>query len=407
MSSHPTSLQDVQPLADASTAPVHGTPFDKDQPQHGIALSLSGGGYRAMLFHLGSVWRLNEIGLLEKLARVSSVSGGSIMAGVLAAYWSKRPNEPVGNKKWFETEIVSRIREMASTTIDWKSVAEGAIPFMGTVSEHIASQYDKHLFAGKTLQDLPDSPNFVINATSLQSGVLWRFSKPYMGDWKVGRFAKPKVKLATAVAASSAFPPFLSPAEIDLANCVPIDDPAKPPVLTDPKYRHKAILSDGGVYDNLGLETTFKSYDTLLVSDGGGILEPQTDPSTDWPQQTYRVLNVIDNQVGSLRKRQLMAAYNGQRKGTFWGIRTNIADYKLADALQCPVSVTIDLAATPTRLAALDDQKQEMLIEWGYAVCDAAIRRYFPQPNATVPAQSPYGHFKQPLAATAATGPSR
>jgi hypothetical protein len=53
-----------------------------------IGLCLSGGGYRAMLFHLGALWRLNELGLLSKLNRISSVSGGSITAGYLAIRWN-------------------------------------------------------------------------------------------------------------------------------------------------------------------------------------------------------------------------------------------------------------------------------------------------------------------------------
>ena len=52
-------------------------------PAPGIALCLSGGGYRAMIFHVGMLWRLNEAGYLPRLARISSVSGGSITAGVL------------------------------------------------------------------------------------------------------------------------------------------------------------------------------------------------------------------------------------------------------------------------------------------------------------------------------------
>jgi NTE family protein len=52
-----------------------------------MGLCLSGGGYRAMPFHLGAVWRLNEFGLLRKLVRISSVSGGSITAGVLGLAW--------------------------------------------------------------------------------------------------------------------------------------------------------------------------------------------------------------------------------------------------------------------------------------------------------------------------------
>jgi predicted acylesterase/phospholipase RssA len=57
----------------------------KDQPVEGIALCLSGGGYRAMLFHLGTLWRLNEFGLLFRLQRISSVSGGSITGAILGA----------------------------------------------------------------------------------------------------------------------------------------------------------------------------------------------------------------------------------------------------------------------------------------------------------------------------------
>src|SRR5258708_23512593 len=60
-----------------------------DGSEDGVALALSGGGYRAMMFHVGALYRLNEIGLLGKLARISSVSGGSITAGLLGLLWSK------------------------------------------------------------------------------------------------------------------------------------------------------------------------------------------------------------------------------------------------------------------------------------------------------------------------------
>ena len=50
----------------------------------GVALCLSGGGFRATLFHLGALRRLNETGVLAKVDTISSVSGGSIMAAFLA-----------------------------------------------------------------------------------------------------------------------------------------------------------------------------------------------------------------------------------------------------------------------------------------------------------------------------------
>ena len=72
------------------SSPVRPIPTDTEvAPRPGIALCLSGGGYRAMLFHLGALWRLNELACLPKLTRISSVSGGSITAGVLGHRWSR------------------------------------------------------------------------------------------------------------------------------------------------------------------------------------------------------------------------------------------------------------------------------------------------------------------------------
>ena len=164
-------------------------------------------------------------------------------------------------------------------------------------------------------------------------------------------------------------------------------------------FTSKVVLSDGGVYDNLGLETVWKRYQTVLVSDAGGKLEAEEEPKSDWAQHSYRVLNLIDNQVRALRKRQVInsfranAADAAHRKGAYWGIRTNIKHYELADALDCPAERTLALAETPTRLKRMDDDLQERLINWGYAVCDAALRKHvdptiakgaFPYPRAGV-----------------------
>jgi NTE family protein len=90
-----------------------------------------------------------------------------------------------------------------------------------------------------------------------------------------------------------------------------------------------------------------------------------------------------------LRKRQVIDSFkSGARKGAYWGIRTNIADYGLTDALPCPLARTTELAETPTRLKRLDDVTQDRLINWGYAVCDAALRKHLDpalQPKAAFP----------------------
>ena len=153
-----------------------------------------------MLFHVGALWRLNQWGYLPKLARISSVSGGSITAGVLGFKWAKLAFDANGIGQAFDAEIVQPIRGLASKTIDEGSIL-GGVFLPGSISDKIVDAYRKHLFGNATLQAFPnDPPRFVINATNVQSGALWRFSKPFMADYRVGLVKSPKIELAIAVA---------------------------------------------------------------------------------------------------------------------------------------------------------------------------------------------------------------
>ena len=49
-----------------------------------MGLCLSGGGYRAALFHLGALRRLDELGVLGQVRTISAVSGGALIANLLA-----------------------------------------------------------------------------------------------------------------------------------------------------------------------------------------------------------------------------------------------------------------------------------------------------------------------------------
>jgi NTE family protein len=286
----------------------------------------------------------------------------------------------------FEEAFVTPLRMLACQTIDVPAIIRGT--FTLRVANEIAAAYRRHLFGNATLQDLPDRPRFVINATNVQSGALWRFSKPYMWDYRVGKIERPTLDLSSAVAASSAFPPFLSPLVL---NFRPTDFVPNTGIdLQRPPFTTRVLLTDGGVYDNLGLETAWKSFQTVLVSDGGGKMKEEARPSRLWPKHVLRVLSMMDNQVRSLRYRSLIEGYKTKlRSGAYWGIRTDIADFRLADALVCPFDRTARLASVPTRLAATPDQIQERLINWGYAVCDAGMRAYV-DPSLPAPSGFPY-----------------
>ena len=381
-----------QPLTGPSetvAGPVRGIVGDPETgPDSGTALCLSGGGYRAMVFHVGVLWRLNELGYLPRLDRISSVSGGSIAAGVLALNWSRLGFDEHGVAQHFVQQLVSPIRRLADHTVDTGAVLAGAaLPFL-SISDAVAKAYRKHLFGDATLQDLPDQPRFVINATNLESCSLLRFSKPYLADYRVGRVDHPRISLAVAVAASSAFPPILSPSRLDLDRETWQTDPGN--TLTAEGFRRSIRLTDGGVYDNLGLETAWKRCKTIIVSDGGGgPVEPEEDPPPDWPRQMLRVLFILDGQVRALRKRQVVGAFrSNERSGVYLGIRSDLSGYPLDDPLPVDRARAERLAATPTRLAAMSPQLQEELINWGYVVCDTGLRSHL-QPGPR-PQELPY-----------------
>jgi NTE family protein len=357
-----------------------------DAPSPGIGLCLSGGGYRAMLFHLGSLSRLNEAGYLPRLDRISSVSGGSIVAGMLGARWSSLRFES-GVAINFDEQVVEPLRTVAARTLDVPSVLLGLLIPGTTINARLASGYRRALFKNATLQDLPTRPEFVINATSLQTGDLWRFARTSQGDWRVGEMGSPTTDLAVAVAASSAFPPVLSP------SVLPVNEgqmrPGHDPSVACAPYTTRVVLADGGVYDNLGLEAVWRKYDTVLVSDGGGHMADMPRPGRTWISQFMRVLHTIDNQVRDLRKSQAVTSFeDGQRHGAYWGIRSHVRDFGLADPIMDPPdSAVTSLAAIATRLAKVQPTSQERLINWGYLICDTALRRWVDpsQPRGSLP----------------------
>lgn len=359
----------------AAGEPVRRIATDReDEPLAGTGLCLSGGGYRAMLFHLGTLWRLNEAGRLPTLDRISSVSGGSITAAVLGLHWDALAFDEDGVGQGFVTSVVEPVRELARHGLDVSAVLSGLVA-LGTIAERVAGAYRRHLFGEATLQDLPEAPRFIVNATNVGSGALVRFERRQLADWRVGRIDAPRISLATAVACSSAFPPVLSPYRLDTTRAEWITEDGND--LATPDQRDQLVLSDGGVYDNLGLETVWKRCATVLVSDAGGRMRPDPEPDTDWPRHMLRVLQVVDNQVRSLRKQQVIDGFGRKdREGVYMGIRSHVADYGLADPIDAPPERTLELAEIPTRLDALDELRQERLVNWGYAICDTGLRAH-------------------------------
>jgi NTE family protein len=354
------------------------------------------------LLHLGSLWRLNELGLLKRVRIITSVSGGSIIAGALAATWDTLnfilPN---GTKtdvaQDFQEKLVTPMWDFCNRNLDVRSFLKGVFSFGKSRADELAEQYES-LTHGKKLEDLPEDnvgPRFVFYATSLQTGSSVRFQKKRIADYRVGEIPNPKnFPLSMAVAASSAFPPVFSPVALKFN---PGDWKAFPgaDLFGNDKLKSQVILADGGVYDNMGLEAIWQRCKIVLVSDAGAPLG--IDESPGITDQMGRVRDILIEQTRTLRKRALIADFRAKRlEGTYWGITTHIKDYQLQDPMTMDSPATERLQTIATRLAAFPELDRGQLVNWGYALADAALRKHVRQilpAGAAKPLQWPFANY--------------
>lgn len=350
-----------------------------------VALCLSGGGYRATLFHAGAIIRLNELGVLPRLSRVSSVSGGSICAGILGMKWN-RLTFVDGVAANLAEEFVKPCLDATARTLDIGVSVAGYLPFV-SAGNALSWLYDRYIFNKFKLRDLPETPRFVINATNLQTSGLIRFSRDTIADWKAIMCHDHQVSLADAVAASSAFPPVLAPLRLDLSKETVVAPPGAR--FDDPKLRIRPVLVDGGVYDNLGLETAWKRCGVIIASYAGFNMQANAG-NFDLGHLYPMVLSMTAAGV-DWRERILVDLYKHklsdglpERRGAYWTADTAMGDFPKHDGWK-PAKEALDRARdTPTRLQALDTEQQRTVIEAGYAFADAGVRSYL-MPDAPLP----------------------
>ena len=294
-----------------------------------IGLSLSGGGYRATIYHLGTLRKLKEMNLLDKVDVISTISGGSITG----AYYGLKGNDfdafdkglinivkkSVINGIYFSTRficiiislfvILSSIVLLSFTNYAWISTPLLLITFfifiryqfkIFPVSRIINRLYSKWFFEGKTLKDLNKVPLIAINATNVETGRPFTFSKNKMSDSsyefpangeKPIRFTPDEFPLSLAVVSST---------------CVPF---AFTPIYIEKKFyqdendflKIKPCLVDGGVYDNQGVHKLThgnSSYvcDIVIVSDAGDLM-PKINSFNNVIQLLVRTSDIFMNRI--------------------------------------------------------------------------------------------------------------
>jgi NTE family protein len=228
-----------------------------------------------------------------------------------------------------------------------------------------------------TVPELPERPAFTVNATDMAFGVDWVFQRERIGSYQAGYVRPaPAWPLARAVAASSCFPPIFNPLPIGLSPDQLRGGRAKGP------RRDAAVrglrLTDGGNYDNLGLEPVWQRARVLLVSDGGSTFDAEPDHSLIWRLSRYA--DILNNQVGALRKRWLIASFIlGQLEGTYWGVSSAARHYGTRSSDGYSASLVADvIAEIRTDMDAFSEAEQKVLENHGYVMADAAVHTHQP-----------------------------
>jgi NTE family protein len=339
----------------------------------GIALCLSGGGFRATLFHLGALRRLNEIGLLAKIDTITSVSGGSIAAAFLATGLAWPLTGPVSDQEW-ERRIASRLRAFAGKNLRTPALLRALLPPWQTdqAVRAMMAAYGGAL-AEAPLTALPAHPRFIFCATDLYGGVNFVFERDRIGDYRLGYRAPPADwAIGRAVAASACFPPFFNPLRLDLEISGFKGGRGPLPVGTDVR------LSDGGLYDNLGLEPVWKNHETILVSDGGAVFGSLGDAGL--LARLTRYVDVIDYQGVAVRKRWLISNFVSHTMyGAYWGIGSTTSNYPRGGAGYPQDLVKSTIAPVRTDLDAFSSEEADVLENHGYTLADAAVATHLPR----------------------------
>lgn len=176
----------------------------KQQP---IALALSGGGIRAMVFHLGMLRFMAERGLLESTTRISSVSGGSLVVGLIFHEAGMRwPS----SADYLSIVYPALRAKLCARSMQWGALRQLTNPLnlrlLLSRANLLALALKNEWGIAARLADLPQLPEWSINGTTAENGKRFRFKQVDLGDYTLGYAAPGNFPLANALAVSAAFP---------------------------------------------------------------------------------------------------------------------------------------------------------------------------------------------------------
>jgi predicted acylesterase/phospholipase RssA len=408
-----------------------------------IGLALSGGGFRAALYHIGVLAKLAELDLLRKVEALSCVSGGSIIGAHYYLEVRKLMHEKtdreitkqdyIGIVKRVERDFLDGVQTNIRTRVLANPWTNLKMIFSSNYSRtrRVGELYEKKIFArvqdgegdiprwlnelifrprGEAPDFQPKNDNWrraakvpilILNATTLNTGHNWQFTATWMGEppssidsevdgnYRLRRMYyeqapgdHKRIRLGHAVAASSCVPGLFEP--LALANL----------------YDGLVVrLVDGGVYDNQGTASLLdQGCNILLVSDASGQMNTMNDPGAGLLAVPLRTNSALQARVRVAQYRELSARRRSSAlRGLMFIHLKKDLQVKPLDWINCPDpqdSVDSDLpltkyginkdaqerlAAIRTDLDSFSDAEARALMISGYRMTEFEMARRLPE----------------------------
>ena len=245
-----------------------------------------------------------------------------------------------------------------------------------------------------SLKDLPDTPRWFINTTCYETGKNWRFDKKCMGDYQFGYVANPDYNVADAIAASAALPILIGPYELNTTkyqwhkygprrgnDFIPIK-----PMLD------RVHLWDGGIYENLGLESLYKistgprnGIDYLIVSDAGAPLGVKRNRLAAY----LRLIYIGMSQTRALRSRVIVDHFEKHLNTGVYVQMGNTVDeiirragvqlnFNINDNTHLSTEQVKTISNMETHVKRLSGHEFDLLHQHGYEVANTTLFCYSP-----------------------------